>query len=198
MCTRVCSHESERRSTVTSVPSTGNFALAPRRQEDDIPGIETPPWLRRSRSSCRRLLSSPLSYGRFRENYFFRERTVRPWTTGRQRRSRRSRGEKLEEDERRVRRRHSEFSRSGAPLFIPHVMPCGRYVMLLLPVNFSLARSFSLITSLFIFSIPFSIFFSRVDFLSHPYPSTCLSFFLSSVSDCCSRSFSLSFTFPTA
>lgn len=156
----MCSHESERRSTVTSVPSTGNFALAPRRQEDDIPGIETPPWLRRSRSSCRRLLSSPLSYGRFRENYFFRERTVRPWTTGRQRRSRRSRGEKLEEDERRVRRRHSEFSRSGAPLFIPHVMPCGRYVMLLLPVNFSLARSFSLITSLFIFSIPFYLLFA--------------------------------------
>lgn len=197
MCTRVCSHESERRSTVTSVPSTGNFALAPRRQEDDIPGIETPPWLRRSRSSCRRLLSSPLSYGHFRENYFFRERTVRPWTTGRQRRPRRSRDEKLEEDERRVRRRHSEFSRSGAPLFIPHVMPCGRYVMLLLPVNFFLAHSFSLITSL-LYSLSLSIFFSRVDFLSHPYPSTCLSFFLPSVSDCCSRSFSLSFTFRTA
>ena len=36
--------------------------------------------------------------------------------------------EKLREDERRVRRRHSELSRSGAPLFIPHVMPCGRTV----------------------------------------------------------------------
>lgn len=196
MCTRVCSHESERRSTVTSVPSTGNFALAPRRQEDDIPGIETPSWLRRSRSSCRRLLSSPLSYGHFRENYFFRERTVRPWTTGRQRRPRRSRDEKLEEDERRVRRRHSEFSRSGASLFIPHVMPCGRYVMVLLPVSFSLAHSLLLLFSYILY--PFLSFFRELIFLPiRIRPLACHSFCLL-VSDCCSRSFSLSFTFRTA
>ena len=65
------------------------------------------------------------------------------------------------EDERRVRRRHSELFRSGAPLFIPHVMLCGRYVMLLLlPVNLislSLSLSLSLASPIFFPSFPVSL-----------------------------------------
>ena len=168
---------------MTSVPSTGNFALAPTStQEDDIPGVEIPPWLRRSRSSCRRLLSSPLSYGRFRENLLFRERERglrRPCvddedndeydggddddddnsnnSNNNTTQQNDHEGKIESEDERRVRRRHSELFRSGAPLFIPHVMLCGRYVMLLLlPVNLislSLSLSRSLPPSSFLLSL---------------------------------------------
>lgn len=147
---------------MTSVPSTGNFALSPRRQEDDITRpAGGPSCVRRSRSSCRRFLSSPLSYGRFRER---RVEAVNGGTIT---------TKSLREDERRVRRRHSELSRSGAPLFIPHVIPCGRYVMLLLPITpLSLAPICRL-------SAPFSTC-PPVHLLSlflSVCSSTCLSFF---------------------
>lgn len=133
---------------MTSVPSTGNFALSPRRQEDDITRpAGGPSCVRRSRSSCRRFLSSPLSYGRF---HVRRVEVVNGGTIT---------TKSLREDERRVRRRHSELSRSGAPLFIPHVIPCGRYVMLLLPIT-PLSRA----------NLPSASSFSNLPSGSSPFP----------------------------